>query len=123
VGGYAGDACNVGSSGHCQDLTMAWQLDLLARQGWGRARLVSGCVSRGCTNAQDWEKKKKSETKRKRKKKEKQTHRFEAPQKHRPLRALHVMYVHGFGAGVQRGVQGWHGNGSKERATGVAVVV
>jgi len=59
-GGLASNACNAGASGHhCQDLMMAWQLDLLARQAWGRARLVFGCVSRGCTNAQDWEKKKK----------------------------------------------------------------
>jgi len=60
VGGHAGDACNVYSSGCHQDLTMAPQLDLLARQGWGHARLVFGCVSRGCANAQDREKKTKS---------------------------------------------------------------
>ena len=58
MGGHAGDACNVCSSGRHQDLTMALQLDLLARQGWGCARLVFGCVSRGCANTQDWEKKK-----------------------------------------------------------------
>jgi len=58
MGGHVGDACDVCSSGRRQDLTMAPQLDLLARQGWGRARLVFGCMSRGCANAQDWEKKK-----------------------------------------------------------------
>jgi len=56
MGGHVGDACNVCSSGRRQDLTMAPQLDLLARQGWGCARLVFGCVLRGCTNAQDREK-------------------------------------------------------------------
>jgi len=57
-GGLVSDACNVGASGRCrQDLMMAWQLDLLARQAWGHVRLVFGCMSRGCANAQDWEKK------------------------------------------------------------------
>jgi len=60
MGGHAGDACDVCSSGCRQDPTMAPQLHLLARQGWGRARLVFGCVSRGCANAQDREKKTKS---------------------------------------------------------------
>jgi len=54
-----GDACNMGSSSCCQDLAIAWQLDLLARQGWGHARLVFGCMLRGCANAQDREKKRK----------------------------------------------------------------
>ena len=59
-GGLVSDACDMGASGHCcQDLIMAWQLDLLARQAWGHVRLVFGCMSRGCANAQDWEKKKK----------------------------------------------------------------
>jgi len=62
---------------------MAWQLDLLARQGWGRMRLVFGCVSRGCANAQDGKKKSKSK-----KKSEKWTH-----QKHQPLQASHVSCV------------------------------
>src|SRR4029077_15891269 len=57
VGGHAGDACNVGSSGRRQDLAMARQLDLLARQRWGHMRLVFGCMSRGCANARDREKK------------------------------------------------------------------
>ena len=79
-----GDARDVGASGHHhQDLVMAWQLDLLARQGWGRMRLVFGCVSRGCANTQDGKKKKKSE-----KKSEKQTY-----QKHQPPQASCVSCV------------------------------
>jgi len=89
VGGHAGDACDVYSSGCYQDLTMAPQLDLLARQGWGHARLVFGCVSRGCANTQDREKKK-----------EKRTHQFEPPQKRGPLQALCVVCVCGFSAGM-----------------------
>jgi len=60
-GGHAGDTCNVGASGCCRDLTLAQKLDLLARQGWGCARLVLRCVSRGSANAQDWKKKNQSE--------------------------------------------------------------
>jgi len=48
---------------------------LLAKRERGRAKTVFGCVSRGCANAQDWEKKKrKNEKKRKKKEKEKRTH-------------------------------------------------
>jgi len=95
MGGHAGDACNVGSSGHCQDLVMAWQLDLLARQGWGHARLVFGYVSRGCANAQDWEKKKKSVKKRKKKKKKKKKSRLTGlnPHKNADLYRPHMSCV------------------------------
>ena len=68
---------------------MAWQLDLLARQAWGHARLVFGCVLRGCANVQDWEKKKT-----KKKKTKKQTHWFKSLQKHQLLLVLHVSYVY-----------------------------
>ena len=71
---------------------MAWQLDLLARQAWGRVRLVFGCVSRGCANAQDWEKKMKVK-KTTKKKSEKWTHWFKSPQKYQLLPVLHVSYV------------------------------
>ena len=57
-GGHAGDACDVGASSHCRDLALAQKLDLLARQGWGRTRLVFRCMLRGSANAQDWKKKK-----------------------------------------------------------------
>jgi len=61
-GGLVSNARDAGASGHHhRDLVMAWQLDLLARQAWGHVRLVFGCVSRGCANAQDREKKTKSE--------------------------------------------------------------
>ena len=57
-GDSAGDARDVGASGRCRrDLVMAQQLHLLARQGWGRVRLMFGCISRGCAIAQDWKKK------------------------------------------------------------------
>ena len=60
-GGHAGDGCNMGASGHCRDLMLAQKLELLARQGWGCARLVFRCVSRGSANAWDWKKKNESE--------------------------------------------------------------
>jgi len=68
-GTCAGDARDVGAGGHRRDLAMAQQLDLLARQAWGRARLVFGCILRGCANAQDQEKKNESEKNNKKKKK------------------------------------------------------
>ena len=40
----AGDAHNVGAGSCHRDLAMARELDLLARQAWGHARLVFGCV-------------------------------------------------------------------------------
>jgi len=70
-GTCAGDARDVGAGGRCRDLAMAQQLDLLARQAWGHARLVFGCISRGCANAQDWEKKNESEKNNQKKKKAK----------------------------------------------------
>ena len=68
------DACNVGAGGRRrrQDLATAWPLQLLAKREWGRAKTVFGCMSRGCANAQDWDKKRKDKRKNeKRKKKEK----------------------------------------------------
>ena len=48
-GGLASNAHDAGASGHHhRDLVMAWQLDLLARQAWGHARLVFGCMLRVC---------------------------------------------------------------------------
>jgi len=76
VGGTrVGDARDVGA-GCCrchQDLATAWLV--LAKQGRGRVRTVFGCVSRECTNAHNWEKKKRTKKNEKRKeKKENQTH-------------------------------------------------
>ena len=70
-GTWVGDACNVGADGrrHCQDLEMAWPLQLLAKQEWGHVKTMFGCVLKGCTNAQDWEKKKRKNGKKKKKKK------------------------------------------------------
>jgi len=105
-GGLVSNARDVGaSSHHRQDLMMAWQLDLLARQAWGHARLVFGCVSRGCANAQDWEKKKVKKTTKK-KKSEKRTHWFKSPQKHQLLLVLHVSYVCVASVRVGREVRG-----------------
>ena len=65
-GDSAGDGCDVGASGHRrQDLGVAWHFHLLARRGWGHVRLMFGCVSRECANAQNWKKKRKAKKKRK----------------------------------------------------------
>jgi len=72
VGGtWVGDAHDVGAGGchRRQDLAMAWPVQLLAKQERGHVRMVFGCVSRGCTNAQDWEKRKEKKKKEKEKKK------------------------------------------------------
>jgi len=77
IGGtWVGDACDVGAgSCHCrQDLAMVWLLWLLAKQERGRVKMVSGCVSRGCANTQDWEKRKRKTKNEKRKKKKRNTY-------------------------------------------------
>ena len=61
IGGtWVGDAYNVGAGSRRrrQDLAMVWLLWLLAKQERGHVKMVSGCVSRGCANTQDWEKRK-----------------------------------------------------------------
>ena len=84
-GDSAGDGCDVGASGHCRrDLGVAWHFHLLARRGWGRARLMFGCVSRECANAQNWKKKRKA-------KKKRRAHWFKHPQNHQPLQASCVV--------------------------------
>jgi len=63
VGGtWVGDAHDVGAGGRRrrQDLETAWPLRLLAKREWGHVKTMFRCVSRGCANAQDWEKKTKS---------------------------------------------------------------
>ena len=57
-GTWVGDACDVGVGGLChrQDLETAWLLQLLAKQEQGCVKTMFRCVSRGCTNTQDWEK-------------------------------------------------------------------
>ena len=61
-GTCVGDAHDVGASGHRrhQDHTVARQLHLLARRGWGCVRLLFGCVKRVCKHT-ELEKKKKNE--------------------------------------------------------------
>jgi len=92
---------------------MVQQLDLLARQAWGRTRLVFGCVSRGCANAQDREKKKKK-VKKTTKKKQKVDSLVQIPTKTPTSTGLAcVVCVCGFGEGGQGGawgrrLQGWH---------------
>ena len=78
-GTRAGDACDVGAGGRRQDLAMVRQLDLLARQAWGHARLASGCVAGGCANAQD--RKKKESEKNNQKKKAKTDSPVQTPTK------------------------------------------
>ena len=76
--------CGAGGRRRRQDLATAWPLRLLAKRERGRTKTVFGCVSKGCTNAQDWEKKTKSEKKKekeKEKKNEKWTYRFVTPTK------------------------------------------
>jgi len=69
-GTWVGDAHDVGAGGHyCQDLEMAWPLQLLAKQEQGCVKTMFGCVLRGCTNAQDWEKRKEKTEKKKEKQK------------------------------------------------------
>ena len=73
VGGtQVGDARDVGAGSRCcrQHIATALLLQLLAKRARGRARTVFGWVSRGCTNAQHWKKKRKAK-KRKEKKKTK----------------------------------------------------
>jgi len=53
-GTWARGAHGVDAGSCChQDLAMAPLFCLLARQGWGRARTVFGCMLKGCANVQD----------------------------------------------------------------------
>ena len=72
-GTWVGDAHDVDTGGHChcQDLEMAWPLRLLAKREQGRVKTMFGCVLRGCTNAQDWEKRKEKTEKKMKNEKEK----------------------------------------------------
>jgi len=67
-GTWVGDAHDVGAGGCChrQDLATVWPVRLLAKREWGRVRTVFGCMLRGCTDAQDWEKRKEKTKKEKR---------------------------------------------------------
>jgi len=72
-GTWVGDVHDVGAGGCChrQDLEMVWPLRLLAKQEQGCVKTIFGYVLRGCTNAQDWEKRKeKTEKKNEKQKRE-----------------------------------------------------
>jgi len=57
-GTWVGNARDVGAGSlhRRQDLETAWPLWLLAKREWGHVKTMFRCVSRGCANAQDWEK-------------------------------------------------------------------
>ena len=74
VGGtWVSDTCNVGAGRRRrrQDVATAWPLRLLAKRERGCAKTVFGCVSRGCANAQDWEKKRKDKRKKEKRERKK----------------------------------------------------
>jgi len=93
IGGtWVGNACDVGAGGchHHQDLAMVWLLRLLAKQERGCVKMVSRCVSRGCANTQDWEKRKqKTKNKKKQKQKTKRKKKKETQTYWEPIYWLH----------------------------------
>jgi len=92
VGGtWVGDVRDVDAGGqhHHQDLETAWPLRLLAKQEWGHVKTMFGCVLKGCTNAQDWEKKKRKNGKKKNKKQKRERKK----KKHGPTISLYIGFM------------------------------
>jgi len=103
----------------CRDLAMALLFCLLARQGWGHARKVFGCMSKGCANAQDWKKKKSNKNENEN---EKMKNRLTHTKMPSSTGLVCVVCVWGFSVGMQGYVWGWHGNDSIQMAMGADVM-